>query len=362
MRLLIIALVTLGFACTPKEAPPAEPEATEAEVTQVAEEVEVAEPADPGEAPEAAEEEGLGELPPLPGVLLGKTPELGSAPTVVVENAGADPKKKLAFALKPGTSSASVAVGLEIEAVVALFGVKSPRYTVSYDLALTTKKAKKGAFVVEVAVNQATFDEKTIGKPRRLAQIEAAAKSMKKVKGSYVLSANGVVTKLNLTLPDSEIKALKAVPGAGRTALDMVETIRWAILQLTPAFPDEPIGAGATWTVQRSLTQAGIIIHQLATYELVSAEGGTVALSVGTRQGAEEQMYQNPGMRNDLKLTVLNGTGEGTVRWRADDALPTTANVESTVVKGVRQLSDKADQAPVDSAVQTKRSATMGKL
>jgi len=299
-------------------------------------------------------------LEPLPVELQGDTPDPSAPPTVSVEDAGKEPRRALRYEIEPGAAqTAKIDVGFTIDAVVAIFTLKSPPHVISFDVALTPKKASEDELTVGVEVKNARFDEASVAKKRRKEQIQHAAEVVGKASGSFVVDARGWVRQAELQLPKGGDETLKKVPGSRQTAYDMLDNLRAALIQLPAVFPEEPVGAGAVWKVKRGIEQGGALVAQLTTYELVSLEESKAKLSVSIRQGGVPHPYKAPGNPVDLEVLLLNGTGSGEVSWSASSLMPTAGSVDIETTKGVRRPPSEPGARPVDTALQVERSFSL---
>jgi hypothetical protein len=340
MRWSIIILMSLSsLACSKKEAPAApEPEqAAETETPPAAEGSEQA--ADPAE-----------ETPELPEELKGETPAVGAPPVVKVLEQGNEPRQALRFNVKPGfEQKVSAGVGFAIHAVVAVLGFRLPKRVVSYDLTMQAKKVEDdGTVRVAFTVEKASTDYEMLAEGQR-APLKTALNATRKTTGSYALDPRGRMTDIEINVP----------PDARRMSHEMVDNLRWALTQMTPAFPEEPLGQGAKWTVHQGIGQGGIHINQLTTMEIVKVEGSRVELAMNVRQSAAPQRFKNPGTAATLNLSIvdgmasLNGVASGSLTWDLTELAPRAVNIDAEVIKGVRYK--PSGQKAVEVAVKTDR-------
>jgi len=322
MRFSILLLLSLSLACSKKDAaPPADPEqAANTESTPTAEGA-GGKDLDPGD---------LGaEMPPLPEDLEGDTPAANAPPVVKMLEAGEAPRKSLRWQIKPGFKQKVTAdIGFAVDAIVSLLRLGSPNIVVSVELAMRATEVKgDGSARVGFEVAKADINWRQISKQKRIERLKAALVALRKVTGSYTLGSRGQVTDLEVSLPAD----------ATRDTHDMVDNLRWALAQMIPVFPEEPVGPGAKWTVQQGVMQTGALVHQLKTLELVKTQSDRLELTMTVRQTAATQAFQNPGTALPLKLTKLNGKANGSLTWDLAELAPRAARIESVVVKAVVQ-------------------------
>lgn len=329
MRVLIMTLMLLALACSKKEA--SEPEQTGA--TEA--------PSSTGDSPQADEPavaDAPGEPPELPPALLqATTPPLDAPPVIAVLDQGAEPRQALRWQLKPGfEQKAQIDVGFTLTAVVMVLQLGDPKYVVSFDLTQRVQKVDPdGTLRISVSLDDATMYPSWLEGDKRAEQLEEALSAVRRSTGSYTMHPRGHVRDVRIDM---------AAKKASRRAHDMLDNLRWALVQMTPTFPEEPLGPGAKWTVHRSVLQSGMLVNQLGTLELMKREGSQLVLKMETRQTAEEQPFTNPGTLQEMTLLNLNGTGAGNATWELTQLTPRAADVESNVLKGVRQELGRRDE------------------
>ena len=345
MRWSILLLMTLSLACSKKEqAAPTEPEqaaGTEAPADSEALSPELGAPTEPGTEvprPKGAEE--------LPEPLRTPAPPLSDPPIIEVLDQGSEPRRTLQWDIASGfEQKLSADVGFSIDAVVVVMRVAEPPYVVSYDLTLRAQEVEgDGKVSVAYEVSGAEIDAKTLGDKRR-DRIMTALATAKKLSGSYTLGPRGRITDFKMKIPD----------GATRTGHDMADSLRWALFQMTPTFPEQPIGQGATWTVQQGILQGGIRVNQLTTFKIAKLEDERIELAVDQLQSAAKQVFQDPGLPMNKQLTLMSGTADGPLTWKLSELAPRAADLGSGVLKAAEQPSNDPKQRPVEALIKTHR-------
>jgi hypothetical protein len=309
MRWSIIILMSLSLACSKKEAPaPAEPEqAAETETPPSAEDSE--------QAADAADE--------LPEELKAETPAVGAPPVVKVLELGKEPRQPLRWNIKPGFEQRlSVDVGHAVDTVIAVMRFPRPKQVVSYDLTMrATKVEDDGTVRVAFTIDDATMN--TIGTPEQVEQLKTALSPMRKVTGSYVLGARGHVTAIEMKAP-------------GVISPGLIDNLRWTLVQMIPAFPTQPVGQGAKWTVHAGIEQGGVQVNQLTTTEIVKLDHSGVELALAVQQTATPQPFLYPPTQRMLKLTSWNGSATGSLRWNLNELSPRAANLDAGAIKAAQ--------------------------
>jgi hypothetical protein len=344
MRWSILVLMFLSLACSKKEAAPANPEqAAETE----------ADPPSDGTEPKAGEVAVPAtatlrplDSPELPRQLRSPAPALDAQPVVELLEQGQEPRQALRWAVKPGfEQKASLAVGFTIDALIAVLRVGEPIYLVTYDLTLRASKVEDdGSVRVTFKVDAATINPETIG-DERLSRIEQALTSAGKLTGSYTLGPRGRMTDLKMNIPKD----------ATRTAHDMADNLRWGLVQMTPVFPEEPVGQGAKWTVHTGVQQGGIHVNQLRTIEIVKIEGSRVELAVQAQQSAAPQSFSNPGIAIVNQLKLLGAEADGSLDWDLTQLAPRAADLSANVLKSMDQTTTDPENPSIEVIVKASR-------
>ena len=257
---------------------------------------------------------------------------------------GKEPRQPLRANIKPGFEQRlSVDVGHAVDAVVAIMRFGSPNYVVSYDLTMRAKKVEDdGTVRVAFAIDEANTDP--IGSPERVEQLKTVLATMRKVTGSYVLGARGHVTDIEMKVSNNEDAMISP---------EIADNLRWTLVQMIPAFPEQPVGQGAKWTVHAGIEQGGAQVNQLTTTEIVKLDQSGVELALAVQQTATPQRFRNPSTQQMLNLTTLNGSITGSLRWGFNELAPRAANLDASTIKGLQHGS--ADSKPVGIIVKTDR-------
>ena len=272
--------------------------------------------------------------PSVPSMSFGA---VGAPPAVKLLESGAEPRQALRWNVKPGfEQKVSANIGFAVQTVLAVLTTDSPKTVLSYDLNMKAAKVKGDGTI------RVTFKGEVWNTNRKAADRVERVGEPTKLTGSYELDPLGRITHV-------EIKA----PSGATAASDFkVDTLEWALLLLTPAFPNEPVGRGAKWTVHEGVEQGGIHANQLRTIEVVRVEGNRVELDMNVRQAAAPQPFKNPGTGAMLQLGTASGVASGSLTWDLTELAPRVADIDSHMVKGARY---GAGQKSADLVIRTNR-------
>ncbi|MCW4355470.1 hypothetical protein ONR57_19385 [Hoyosella sp. YIM 151337] len=262
------------------------------------------EPADePGAAEETAQEFAI----PVPPV------------TVTVEEPGAEPRQILAPDLSEGarhstvltvTSEVFQQLGDEPEA-----DLSRPAVTVPLDSEVVA--AEGGEWTV-------TF---TIGR----------AESRDAIVNYSLGAAEGSVAGLSI-MSDGSVPELRITPNA--EADDVARsTIEQALFQAVygmVVFPQEPVGAGARWTIEQPVAQSGMEIVQRTTVTLREVSGTAALLDLEIEQQPRLPYLEVPD-EGRISVDEFDVSGGGALTVDLERPLPAEG---STSVRGTQLYSD----------------------
>ncbi|MFD6224893.1 hypothetical protein [Nocardia asteroides] len=150
------------------------------------------------------------------------------------------------------------------------------------------------------------------------------------------MSDLGAITELRLApSPDT--------PNTARAAL---EQAFYQAVYRSIAFPDEPVGVGAVWTVHQEIT-GGVTLDQITTATLTSRDGDRLTIDLQVTQTPTDKVWELPNDAGALDIAgyVMEGTGTITV----DLGLPLP--VAGAIDVGGQQI--YRDERSVSTLVQT---------
>lgn len=92
--------------------------------------------------------------------------------------------------------------------------------------------------------------------------------------------------------------------------------------QAAAPLPDEPIGEGATWTVEQTIPQLGLALRQTTTYELVEIDGDRLHVTATGTQTADPGPAAFPGAPSTVTVELIEWSGVLTYDARLDLTRP----------------------------------------
>lgn len=145
----------------------------------------------------------------------------------------------------------------------------------------------------------------------------------------FTMNLSGAITALRLR-PD---------PDAENKARSMIEQAFYQAVYRTVAFPDQPIGVGAVWTIRQQVMSA-VALDQLTTATLVARDGDRLTVDVRVVQNPKSPVFELPNGAGTLNVDSYALQGSGTVVVDLRSPLPVEGSV---TVEGTQSYSDPAD-------------------
>lgn len=135
--------------------------------------------------------------------------------------------------------------------------------------------------------------------------------------GKVTLTDRGITKETKLSLPGVQNAQTQQV----------LQGMEQAMQQLGAPLPEEAVGKGAQWTHTTNMTQNGITMTQVATYDLVKVKGKKITCKVSLAQSAPKQKVASPvGVVVDL--LSLTSKGGGTTKLSLDQLTPIQSKVK----------------------------------
>lgn len=243
-----------------------------------------------------------------------------TGPTLVVLDAGAEPRRVLRYRLPVGSRfEAEMTLDLHLTQVHE-FSDATGRTTTSpgtasealvVDPPLTWQRVtfqvvevRDGRYQVEFEVTDAGVDATgtTLG-DEVVQKLETQLELVVGTSGRATMSQQGALSDVTI------------IPSPNRSAVGSTEpatSLEDTITRTVPLLPDVAVGRGARWrTVNRS-SLAGTHLRQTTTYEITGLEGAQILYRADVSQEADEQLFGD-AQANGVKLLAadIRGTSNG---------------------------------------------------
>jgi hypothetical protein len=244
------------------------------------------------------------------------------APVVTLLEAGAEPRRPLRLRPRIGdVQEIELTVRLEMEQSVdgrVMPSQKAPgmRYTME-----TTVKAPDDAGDITYAFefrNAAVIDEAGVH-PVLVDMMRTALQALEGLRGVGVMTDRGF----------SKLVRFERPPDMDPGLVEQLEAMERSMGQLVPPLPNEPVGVGAAWKVERSVPHQGMLIRQTDLVNLVAADDDRIEIRTDLRQRADPQKLEAPGMP-PMNLLSLEAKGTTTAVLRPGRLFPETSTTDLT--------------------------------
>jgi hypothetical protein len=266
--------------------------------------------------------------PPVQQVALDPEPEASGtpvpAPVVTLIDAGSGPKAELRYAPKKGARS-TMNMQMTMEVSLGFGGstmpsVRTPPMLMTMEGVIT----RVGATTFDMSVRVTGADVDPSGDP-------AMVKAMR----PELLKLVGMVTTMRMDRLGRVQTADVSMPGTvDASTQQFMESMRQSMSQATAPFPDEPVGAGARWTVASTVENSMMSLSQKSEFELVDLKGDQGTAVVKLTQEAPPQIVHPPntaGTNVVTKLDSMTGTGKGKVTFDLVAVAPIAFELTSTI-------------------------------
>jgi hypothetical protein len=250
----------------------------------------------------------------------------GKGPAIKVTETGAEPRKELRFKVNKGDSQ-KVEMTMLLSMKIDMEGMEMPetklpptKMVMKMDI---TDVMDNGDSKWEMSILSADVTDDPTVNPAVVSAARDGLKGITDFKGWAVIDNRGFVKDADITIPASADPQLK----------QMMESTRQSLDQLTAPLPEEPVGVGAKWVVDQTISQQGMTIQQTANYTVTSIEGDIVKADVELVQRADEQTVEMPGMPPGVKARLLQFDTKGSGRTTIDltKVVPPEGEVEANM-------------------------------
>jgi hypothetical protein len=245
-------------------------------------------------------------IPPAPtGPIEAKIP--ATTTKVKLVSAGKGKKEALKLVAKAGNKQAvELALDFTLKQSVGAQSAEEVVPTIVLTGDAETKTADGGNFEYALVVNK-TDARDTVGAKIPMDKFRAAIASLMGLSIGGSVGANGATGEVTMKI-DKQTEATTQ-------ALELVRLT----LPAWPAFPTEPVGAGAKWKATTTTRIANRLeVDQITDYELVSHKNGTWTIKGKTTVTGKDQEMGEGGEKAKVSKIVGAGTTEITL---ADGAL-----------------------------------------
>jgi len=242
---------------------------------------------------------------------------------ITVTHPGAEPRKVPAATPARDTAQrTTVSVTSTAVSRTAQDGIDDRKQTV--DIPLTARFGCKDSTDLELALDQPTSPDPTLN--GQLAKSAGGGAGMAVGPGTIPISLRILPTK-----------------DSGPEARHAIEQSLVQALQVSVGLPTQPVGVGAVWTSQRSISGA-VTVTQTMTVTLKSWTANRLVLGATFEETPINSVFAVPGTSETVTLRRYSNEGTGTVTLDLDRALPSDATI---TLSGARELVGSDASAPI---------------
>jgi hypothetical protein len=225
---------------------------------------------------------------------------------VKLVDAGAEPRKVLRFHGQPGDKQTTLMI---MKSTVDMGAQGQPPVitpAVTLPLDITTKGiSPNGDITYEIVLGDVTVAEDTNATPQTAQAMKTIMSSIKGVTITGVMSDRGISKKTDV----------KAPPGSSPQIQQAVEQLKEGFSNMDSPLPEEAVGAGAKWQINRPTKFQGISGQQTESYQLVSIDGDHVNLSMNLNVAATNQMMQTLSTTSGTNTMDLSRIAPVSASW-----------------------------------------------
>jgi len=329
MRRAIMFLTAIGLAGCKHEALPTTEDAPRTSVTDTTDESAIRPSAQPSDSSTGQPAK------PAPAVIKLLEP-------------GKKPRRALRWSRALGLEERlTMRVDTEVDALIGVLNAKPAPRSVTLELTVRTNEAlPEGTAAFSFTVDEIHAHHAASVPPKARKNRDEAVATMRGLQGSYRIDDLGAIQEVVIDLPAD----------ASRELWSLSEDLEWALRQLAAPFPEEPIGAGARWTIDRAVEQSGVNANEVSTLKITKLKKQLITLKTEVRQSATPQTFRNPGSSMLVQLTEYNAEAAGKMTWDPTRLVPRSAEMSFTETKHVRY---KVKRQPTTMIAVTRRKLTI---
>ncbi len=237
-------------------------------------------------------------------------------------DAGTPPLQPLRWQLSQGSKS-QLRTKSELALEAKMGSQNTPRTvtpSVEHQLSIETLKVEaNGGAKMRFEVSEAKVLKGSGAPAQMVAELQRSVASTKGLRGTYELSASGVVRGVDIDKSRVVAKNLQAI--------DNIEQLVYAT---SVPVPSEPIGLGAKWKVSRVLEEGGLRVQQVSSYELTKIAGTSFVVGVEVQKTAQPQTVTPPGATSDesYHVSLFDSKGTGRIEGDFTEPVPATSKID----------------------------------
>lgn len=247
---------------------------------------------------------------------------------IQLHDAGLEPRTVWRHTLEPGAAS-TLLLELDLGMTVQLDGETTipPVPALTVEVALETLSAKDGIGEIQLTIAKADV--------RRRGDEDIDKEVMEQI-APLVKKLPGIRAVMRLTAQGIRANSPTAPPETPEELRQLWTSVAEAVSDAIVAFPAEPIGAGARWTLLDRQARAGVVMLRKTDVTLLDITGDELRLRGDVVEAAIAGSAHDPALPKEIALEVLEGVTVGkrrhTLRRRELWPLASSTELSSDLV------------------------------
>jgi hypothetical protein len=253
--------------------------------------------------PEPATPEAITAAPSTTDTQAKPAPAASAPPKLTLLEAGSEPRQRLVFVPKAGdVADATMTITMATE--VSMGGgqanaVQPPPMIMKMRIKVE-EVMPNGDIRYTMTIPSAELGQGGSLPSQALGPLEKNIKAMTGVSGGGLVSNRGVNKSLTMNLPADLDPQMR----------DMMKSMEQSMTQMMVPLPEEAVGLGAKWKADTALNMNGLVLEQVANFEVVELAAGRMKAKVAVEQKANAQTVTQNGVTFRLDSLQSEGTGE----------------------------------------------------
>lgn len=243
----------------------------------------------------------------LGGFRLGEFPAPDAAPIIKLESAGMGTRQALRYRFAAGTAHHAVmtmrmSIGMELDDQPAP-AAKVPGMRMGLEARVT--RADEQQFRLAFAMRDAELFDTEGVQPVALERMRDNLRHLSSLRAEVAMTSRGYVREANFEM----------APGADQAMVQMLQSMRQSITQMSIPLPEQAVGAGGRWKALQQVQASGMTLYQVATFSLERLDGPRATIAVGLEQLSPRQDLRLPDEAKGAtaELTEMRGRGKGSM-------------------------------------------------
>jgi hypothetical protein len=220
---------------------------------------------------------------------------------IQLPDAGLEPRAVRRYALKAGQAH-TLMLELDLGMKVNLDGETTipPVPALTAEVELTTLDVADGLGRIQITINKAAVRSRGDADADVMEQIGPLVAKLPGIRATMRITTQGIRARAPVPPKETPVELWQLWTSIGEAVADAIV-----------AFPGEPIGAGAKWTVFDRQQRAGVVMLRKTDMTLLDITDGDLRLSGELIEAAIAGSAHDPALPKEITLEVLEGVTVG---------------------------------------------------